>query len=116
MHQAKNQVCRARPAGAVPTALARAAFALSVAFGLALSGVALSGVAEPEVRHWSADGGGGQSSGGNFELRGVIGQPDADPLQPASGGIFELTGGFLAAQPPSGPLDDPIFADGFETP
>ncbi len=38
------------------------------------------------------DGGGGVSSGGGFELIGAIGQPDAGT---ASGGVFEVAGGFL---------------------
>jgi hypothetical protein len=38
------------------------------------------------------DGGGGVSSGGGFELVGTIGQPDAGA---ASGGVFEVAGGFL---------------------
>jgi hypothetical protein len=71
---------------------------------------------EPEIRPWSVDGGAGQSSGGAFELRGVIGQADADPLQPSSGGAFALTGGVLGSLPPAGPLDEAIFVDGFETP
>jgi hypothetical protein len=42
---------------------------------------------------WSSiDGGGTTSTGGSYELLGVIGQPDAGEL---AGGAFELTGGFL---------------------
>ena len=42
---------------------------------------------------WSSvDGGGATSTGGAFEVLGVIGQPDAALL---SGGTFELTSGFL---------------------
>lgn len=37
------------------------------------------------------DGGGGTSSGGDLQLHGSIGQPDAGAM---SGGEFELTGGF----------------------
>ncbi len=41
---------------------------------------------------WSTiDGGGGASTGGGFELRGTIGQPDAGAM---SGGAFALSGGF----------------------
>jgi len=39
-----------------------------------------------EISWWTVDGGGGQSSGGNYELRGTIGQPDAN-LQPH---VFEF--------------------------
>ena len=39
----------------------------------------------------TVDGGGGTSSGGDFVLRGTIGQPDAGDL---SGGDFTLRGGF----------------------
>jgi hypothetical protein len=41
---------------------------------------------------WSSiNGGGGVSSGGEFTLRGTVGQPDADVL---SGGGYTLAGGF----------------------
>lgn len=57
--------------------------------------------------------GGGQSSGGAFVLKGTIGQLDADPLHPASGGVYTLIGGFWPLAPAT-PLADPIFANGFE--
>ena len=62
---------------------------------------------------WSTiDAGGGNATGGTYSISGTIGQVDADPLQPASGGAFELTGGFwvIDAAPPS----DQVFRDGFE--
>ena len=44
---------------------------------------------------WSTiDGGGGQSTSGAYELSGTIGQPDAGPGAPGSGGTYSLTGGF----------------------
>jgi hypothetical protein len=47
---------------------------------------------------WSTiDGGGGQSSGGQYILTGTIGQPDASYSE---GGNYELLGGFW----PGGPL------------
>ncbi len=46
-----------------------------------------------EISWWSIDGGGGVSSGATFEVRGVIGQPDAGVM---TGGTFTLHGGFLA--------------------
>jgi len=41
------------------------------------------------------DGGGGTSAGGDFELSGTIGQPDAGGVM--VGGDFALAGGFWAA-------------------
>lgn len=47
---------------------------------------------------WSTiDVGGGQSSGGQYELTGTIGQPDAAYSQ---GGSYELSGGFWPWGPP----------------
>ena len=40
---------------------------------------------------WTADGGGGTSTGGSYTLSGTIGQPDAGIL---TGGSYTLTGGF----------------------
>lgn len=57
--------------------------------------------------------GGGQASGGSYQLRGSIGQPDADPLHPASGGSYALSGGFWTAAAPG---SDQLYADGFESP
>ncbi len=48
---------------------------------------------EPEIAWYSIDAGAAVSTGGTLELRGVIGQPDAGPA--LTGGIVELTGGFL---------------------
>ena len=65
-----------------------------------------------EITRHTIDNGGGQSSGGAFTLTGTIGQADALP-QTASGGSFQMTGGFWANGPvmPPGEL---LFADGFE--
>jgi hypothetical protein len=59
-------------------------------------------------------GGGGRSAGDGYAISGTIGQPDADPLHPASAGAFALRGGFWPGlvQPP--PIVDPVFLDGFE--
>jgi len=65
-----------------------------------------------EITRHTIDNGGGQSSGGDFTLTGSIGQADAS-LQTASGGSFQMTGGFWA----NGPVTPPgelLFADGFE--
>jgi hypothetical protein len=54
---------------------------------------------------WSTiDGGGGQSSGGQYVLTGTIGQPDADWSR---AGDYELLGGFW----PGGPLCFVDFGD-----
>jgi hypothetical protein len=54
---------------------------------------------------WSTiDGGGGQSSGGQYVLTGTIGQPDAGYSE---GGYYELLGGFW----PGGPLCFVVFKD-----
>ena len=50
-----------------------------------------------EISWHTIGGGGGTSSGGPYVLTGTIGQPDADW---ASGGAYELLGGFW----PGGPL------------
>ena len=42
---------------------------------------------------WTADSGGGQSSGGSYSLRGTVGQPDAAVVT-AGGGGYTLHGGF----------------------
>jgi hypothetical protein len=61
-------------------------------------------------------GGGGQSSGGAFAIQGTIGQADADPLQPSTGGVFAISGGFWPGIEPSVPQGDAVFANGFEAP
>jgi len=62
---------------------------------LALLLVALPALAQSgggyDLSWWSVDGGGGESSGDIFSLRGSAGQADAGAL---TGGDFELTGGF----------------------
>lgn len=67
------------------------------------------------VQHFTIDGGGGWSTGGAFTIEGTIGQPDANPLQPSSGGVYTITGGFWPAAA-NAVEDRPelIFADSFE--
>ncbi len=48
---------------------------------------------------WTADGGGGTSSGGIYTLSGTIGQPDAGAI---SGAQFTLQGGFWSLTAQSG--------------
>lgn len=50
--------------------------------------------ADYEIRWYTMDGGGGQSSGGPYVLVGTIGQPDAVT---ASGGDYVLNGGYWAS-------------------
>ena len=65
-----------------------------------LLSAALSASAQPYAIDWfTVSGGGGASSGSSYSATSSIGQPDAATL---SGGIFDLTGGFLAgAEPPT---------------
>lgn len=65
------------------------------------------------IEHSSIDGGVGSSSAGNYAIRGTSGQPDADPLGSASGGIYSVIGGVW----PTGTVpdqSDALHADGFE--
>lgn len=64
-------------------------------------------VANLSIPWWTADGGGGESSGGSYTLRGTAGQPDAGR---ASGGDYSIAGGFWAAAPPElGPASVNLF-------
>ncbi|MEZ5440570.1 MAG: hypothetical protein R3F15_03695 [Lysobacterales bacterium] len=67
-----------------------------------------------ELRDASADAAGDVLSGGAYSLVAVVAQIDADPLHPASGGVYALRGGFLAPLGASTPTGDAVFADGFE--
>ncbi len=66
--------------------------------GLAVSSV---GYGEYSIDWYTVDGGGGKSSGGGYELRGTIGQPDAS-LEPHTGDLgdgnfYALAGGYWPA-------------------
>ena len=64
-----------------------------------------------DLSRYTIDGGGEMhSTGGDFELSGTIGQPDAGVL---TGGGFQLTGGFWFEQPP-GDCDGTGSADLFD--
>jgi len=52
--------------------------------------------AQYKLSWYTIDGGGGQSSGGDFTLTGTIGQPDAAWSR---GGAYELLGGFWPGGP-----------------
>jgi hypothetical protein len=67
-----------------------------------------------EISRSSIDGGGGHSTGGQFDLNGTIGQPEGGG-QPLAGGAFELSGGFWAGGM-SVTEGDLIFRSGFEEP
>ncbi len=73
-------------------------FAAAVgALALACATWAATGVEDFEISRSTIDGGGIMfSTGGDFELSGTIGQPDAGSM---IGGDFELTGGFWFATP-----------------
>ncbi len=49
-------------------------------------------LASYDLSWYTVDGGGGTSTGGDFELSGTVGQHDASTTM--TGGSFELTGGF----------------------
>ncbi len=79
---------------------------------IGFSGQALSG-GEPQfdIIRSTIDGGGViRSAGGEFELSGTIGQPDAGAM---TGGVFELTGGFWIGLAPTDCNEDGI-VDGFD--
>ncbi len=65
------------------------------------------------LNHYTIDNGGGSSTGGVFSVSGTIGQADADPLQPSTGGMFAVTGGFWPSANAAAPSET-IFANGFE--
>ena len=75
-----------------------------IGFLLAWVAMGCSG-ADYTIDWWSADGGGGSSTGGVYSVTGTIGQPDAGTM---SGGGYSLTGGFwgvvAAVQNPPAPL------------
>ncbi|MBU0616797.1 MAG: hypothetical protein KKI02_03695, partial [Planctomycetes bacterium] len=69
-----------------------------LAVGITVLLVAATGVVADDftLDWWTVDGGGEMftTGGGDFELSGTIGQPDAGPVM--TGGGFDLTGGFWA--------------------
>jgi len=87
-------------------------------------GVLAVAVADPfDIDWWTVDGGGAGapacSTGGDYELSGTIGQPDAGVVV-MTGGTFELTGGFWAgisdpAQPGDCDADGDVDLDDFGT-
>jgi hypothetical protein len=69
--------------------------ALSLWFGAVLAGPALAQSGGAYSLDWSTLDGGGQTSatGGAYQLRGTVGQPDAGQL---TGGVYGLNGGFFS--------------------
>jgi len=57
----------------------------------ALGIISASALAGYTLDWWTADGGGGASTGGSYSLDGTIGQPDAGT---STGGTHALSGGF----------------------
>lgn len=77
-------------------------------FAILFVGAAAAGsiAAEFELSWYSIDSGGAlRSTGGEFELSGTIGQPDAGAL---AGGGFQLNGGFWFELPPGDCDEDGI--------
>jgi hypothetical protein len=71
--------------------------------------VAIAGAQDLTIDWYTVDGGGGYSAGGDFELDGTIGQPDAGVTM--SGGDVTLAGGYWAGGQVPGP-DLPGDCDG----
>jgi len=68
------------------------------ALGTMVLGASVAAAVEYDLSWHTMDGGGAmRTTGGNFEISGTIGQPDAGRL---SGGGFEISGGFWFEVPP----------------
>ena len=83
---------------------------LAAADARAPAGAKLEQVAAYTVDWWTVDDGGGSSTGGAYVLNGTIAQADAEPLQPANGGFYQLDGGYWGG---AGQANE-LFRDGFE--
>jgi hypothetical protein len=57
-----------------------------------LSAAAFAWQATYDISWWSVDGGAESSSGGDFTLAGIIGQPDAGPVM--TNGEYAVVGGY----------------------
>jgi len=77
--------------------------------GLTLA-LAMPLAADYSIDWYTIDGGGGTSTGGDFQVSGTIGQPDAGA---ATGGPYQLVGGFWAftqsVVPPDGEVESDYF-------
>ena len=101
----------ARALAALAFTSAAAAASAGPGHAAAPAGTQGSGLA---VQRQVIAGGGGSSSGGPFAITGTLGQVDADPLAPATGGLFAISGGFWPGLAPA--VVEPVFANGFEGP
>lgn len=95
----------------------RTGFCSTCIVAAALLSAGIAGAAAPDGAalsvDWSTtDSGGGTSAGGNFSVSGSIAQIDPDPLQPASGGNLQITGGFWVVA--TGAAPEQLFRNGFE--
>ncbi len=96
----------------MPVVCARSVRRIAAAVAFGASAAVLAQTAPPyAIRHAIANGG-GRATGGTYAVFGVIGQHDADPLQPSSGGAYTVVGGLQGGSPD--PRPDALFADGFE--
>lgn len=91
-------------------------FVLTATFGVFLTtGLLLAGIVEQEfeITRSTINGGGVmRSTGGDFELSGTIGQPDAGVM---TGGEFQLAGGFWFGLSPTDCNEDGLInADDYE--
>jgi hypothetical protein len=76
---------------------------------LTVLGLSVGAVGGYALDWWTVDGGGGVSSGGNFDIQGTTGQPDAGVM---SGGNFTVEGGFwggVAVVTPPPPANPTVF-------
>lgn len=87
---------------------------LTVVLASAPRALAQSSGGQFEITRHTINNGGGSSSGSTYVLNGSMAQPEAS-LQSASGGNFQLTGGFWA-NGATGGQGDFLFSDGFEDP
>jgi len=81
-----------------------------VGFGLLLSALGVSALAQYAIDWHTVDGGGGTSTGGVYSVRGSIGQADAGPV--LAGDLFTVQGGFWALPVAVQPLDAPVLLIG----
>jgi len=67
-----------------------------------------------EIGWQTVDGGATLASGGDYQLRGTVGQPDVDPAHPAESADFTHSGGFWTILPLVGEaISDAVFRDRF---
>jgi hypothetical protein len=80
---------------------------------LAQAGIDVAAADGPYAVDWhSIDGGDVRAAGAGHAVHATVGQPDAEPLQPAAGGPYALVSGFHAIEGKA--LSDALFRDGFE--